>query len=52
MRIKRIKNEGEGYYHLVGRCCEQLFLFKEGEKEDDAEGGVLLRDGGAVVLRD
>ena len=33
MRIKRIKNEGEGYYHLVSRCCEQLFLFKECEKE-------------------
>ena len=29
MRTKRIKNEGESYYHLFSRCALQTFLFSE-----------------------
>ena len=32
MRTKRIKNEGEGYYHLFSRCALKSFLFKDEEK--------------------
>ena len=33
MRTQRIKNDGEGYYHLVSRCCRQLFMFDAGDKD-------------------
>ena len=33
MRTKRIKNEGESYYHLFSRCALRTFLFNEEEKE-------------------
>ena len=33
MRRKRIKNEGEGYYHLVNRCAFKQFLFQDSDKK-------------------
>ena len=32
MRRKRIKNDGEGYYHLVNRCAFKQFLFEDSDK--------------------
>ena len=32
MRMARIKNEGEGWYHVVSRTAFQLFKFEEGDK--------------------
>ena len=32
MRRKRVKNEGEGYYHLVSRCAFKQFLFQDSDK--------------------
>lgn len=32
MRLKRVKNEGEGYYHLMSRCCLKQFLLQDTEK--------------------
>ena len=33
MRRKRVKNEGEGYYHLINRCAFKQFLFEDSDKE-------------------
>jgi REP element-mobilizing transposase RayT len=33
MRRKRVKNDGEGYYHLVSRCAFKQFLFQDSDKE-------------------
>lgn len=33
MRRKRVKNEGEGYYHLVNRCAFKQFLFQDSDKK-------------------
>ena len=32
MRMSRIKNEGEGWYHVVSRTAFQLFKFEDGDK--------------------
>lgn len=32
MRMARIKNDGEGWYHIVSRTAFQLFKFGEGDK--------------------
>lgn len=32
MRLKRVKTEGEGYYHLMSRCCLKQFLLNDAEK--------------------
>ncbi len=33
MRRKRVKNEGEGYYHLINRCAFKQFLFEDSDKK-------------------
>ena len=33
MRMKRVKTDGEGYYHLMSRCCLKQFLLKDMEKQ-------------------
>lgn len=33
MRMRRVKNEGEGYYHLVSRCVRKEFLLDVDEKK-------------------
>lgn len=33
MRTRRIKEDVEGYYHVVGRCCRQLFLLDDKAKD-------------------
>ena len=33
MRRPRVKNSGEGWYHLVSRCCLREFLFGDEDKE-------------------
>lgn len=33
MRMKRLKTDGEGYYHLMSRCALKQFLFNDVEKQ-------------------
>ena len=33
MRKLRIKNEGEGFYHVTSRCVERAFKFDDGDKD-------------------
>ena len=33
MRKPRIKNDGEGFYHVTSRCVDRAFKFDDGDKD-------------------